>query len=111
MLSNIYPSDYKDWIDPQSIIGVIYVLHADIGEACRAGRSNRDLLDDGVYHYNAKYYPSTIRGEYGYIEKSHYRILKVLSGSILSPQCPSKGVCDGPRPYSIARPYTRLQLT
>jgi len=69
MLEDIYPSDYKDWIDPQSIIGVIYVLHADIGEACRAGRSNRELLDDGVYYYNAKYYPSTVRGEYGYIEK------------------------------------------
>ena len=22
-----------------------------------------------------------------------------------------KHLCDGPRPYSIARPYTRLQLT
>ena len=25
-------------------------LHADIGEACRASRSNRELLDDGNLH-------------------------------------------------------------
>jgi hypothetical protein len=34
-LSDLYPSVYKDWIDPESIIGVVYVMHAEIGEACR----------------------------------------------------------------------------
>jgi len=84
ILSDLYPSDYKDWIDRHSIIGVIYVLYVDIGEVYRVSWLNKELLDDGVYYYNAKYYPSTIPREYGYIEKSHYQILTILSGRCLT---------------------------
>jgi hypothetical protein len=33
MTADLYPSTCRDWIDPDSILDVICVMHADIGEA------------------------------------------------------------------------------
>lgn len=61
----MYPSGYEDWIDPKSILGVIVVLHAEIGEAIRGSRSYKELLDDSVFFYNAAFKPADLPATYG----------------------------------------------
>lgn len=30
--TDLYLSEYEDWVDPKSVINIIMVVHADIGE-------------------------------------------------------------------------------
>jgi hypothetical protein len=45
----------------------ICVVHAEVGEASKGFRNHKQLLEDSVFFYNAKYYPSTTGG-YGHVE-------------------------------------------
>lgn len=63
----MYLSEYEDWISPQSILGVIVVTHAEIGELTRGSRSHSQLLEDSVFFYDAFYRPRHGTG-YGTIE-------------------------------------------
>ena len=65
---DLYPSIYEDWVHPSSLIGVLYVLHADIGEPTRNGRSHKELLHDSLFYYNAMYYPRVGNQKYGRLE-------------------------------------------
>jgi len=64
-LADLYPSPCEDWIDPRSILGVIVVLHAEIGEATCGGRSHRELLEDSIFFYNATFRPPGPQSRYG----------------------------------------------
>lgn len=57
ILADVYLSDFKDWVHPESIIGVIVVLHAEIGQRTRGVMSHAELLRDNVFFYNATYIP------------------------------------------------------
>lgn len=37
--ADLYLSNFEDWVDPQSITDVIYVVHAEIGEAQRGNET------------------------------------------------------------------------
>lgn len=65
---DLYPSIYEDWVHPSSLTGVLYVLHADIGEPSRNGRSHKELLHDSLFYYNAMYYPRVGNQKYGRLE-------------------------------------------
>ena len=45
----MYASYFEDWVDPLSVLGVIVVLHTEIGEAQRNGRAYSDLLENGIF--------------------------------------------------------------
>jgi len=51
----LYPFGCQDWIDPQSILGVIVVIHGEIGEVTRGSQTHTKLLDNNIFFYNAKY--------------------------------------------------------
>ena len=34
----MYQSFFEDWVEPNSILGVIVVVHSNVGEASRNGR-------------------------------------------------------------------------
>lgn len=55
-------------MDPDSILGPIVVLHSDIGEATRNGRSHSELLDNGIFFSNLVYVPPTPGLLYGNVE-------------------------------------------
>ena len=65
---DLYPSMYEDWICPQSIIGVLYVLHVDIGELGRGSRTHKELLNDSLLFYNAMYFPREGNQQFGSLE-------------------------------------------
>jgi hypothetical protein len=48
-LADVYASYFEDWVDPLSLLGVIVVLHTEIGEAQRNGRAHSDLLENGIF--------------------------------------------------------------
>lgn len=68
LFSYLYPSNFIEWIDPKSILGIIVVVHAEIGELTRGSRSHRELLDDGVFFYNASYLPRTEASQFGQLD-------------------------------------------
>ena len=41
----MYASYFEDWVDPLLLLGIIVVLHIEIGEAQRNGRTHSDLLE------------------------------------------------------------------
>jgi len=47
--SDLYLSKYKDWFTPQSILEVIVVIHANIGELTHGNRSHSQILEDFVF--------------------------------------------------------------
>ena len=51
----LYQSYFEDWVDPDSILGVIMVVHSDVGEATRNGRSYKELLDKTIFFSNLVY--------------------------------------------------------
>jgi len=57
-----------NWVDPKSVLDLIVVQHADIGEVGRGSRSHRDLLHDGIFFYNAMYIPKKKNGAFGIVE-------------------------------------------
>lgn len=67
ILSDLYPSAYEDWIDPKSILQVICVSHAEIGELSKGSRSHKKLLEESIFFYNSFYHPS-LKGDYGRVE-------------------------------------------
>ena len=64
----LYSSHFDDWVHPTSIISPILVLHAEIGEATRNGRSHTDLLDTGTFFLGGVYFPPVEPTLYGRIE-------------------------------------------
>lgn len=66
--ADLYPSNCDDWIDVRSIIGVVWVLHADIGEAQRGHRTHEELLENGIFFYNAMYIPHSRASRRGRLE-------------------------------------------
>lgn len=64
----LYQSYFEDWVDPDSILGVIMVVHSDVGEATRNGRSYKELLDVGIFFSNLVYVPPTPGLLYGSVE-------------------------------------------
>ncbi|CAM6094132.1 unnamed protein product [Calypogeia fissa] len=64
-INYIYPSNCQDWQEPTSILDVVVVLHAKFGEATRGSRSPKELLDSGVFFYDAHYMPPTRTGKVG----------------------------------------------
>ena len=67
--TDLYLSEYEDWVDPKSVINIIMVVHADIGEMYRGGRTHKEMLDDSLFFYNARYYPRTGRQQFGCVEQ------------------------------------------
>jgi len=64
----LYQSFFEDWVDPLSILGVIVVMHSEIGEATQNGRSYNKLLENGIFFSNLVYVPPTPGLLYGSIE-------------------------------------------
>jgi len=60
-------SKFIDWVHPQSIIGVIVVLHIDIGEHTRGLRSQAELLKDRIFFYDATYVPRLESISFGHL--------------------------------------------
>lgn len=65
---DLYPSNFIEWIDQKNILGIIVVVHTEIGELTRGSRSHRELLDDGVFFYNASYLPGTGASQFGQLD-------------------------------------------
>ncbi|KAG0573080.1 hypothetical protein KC19_VG147200 [Ceratodon purpureus] len=63
----LYPSKFEDCVDPNSILGIIVVVHADIGEATRGIRTHKDLLGESLFFYNAFYILPQATGRYGQV--------------------------------------------
>lgn len=55
-------------MDPLSILGVIVVMHSEIGEATRNGRTHSELLENGIFFSNLVYVPPTPGVLYGSVE-------------------------------------------
>lgn len=64
----LYLSYFDNWVHPESILSVVYVLHAEIGESTRNGRSHRSLLENGTFYLRAVYVPPTLPELYGTLE-------------------------------------------
>jgi hypothetical protein len=47
----VYASYFEDWVDPLSLLGIIVVLHTEIGEAQRNGRAHSGLLENGIFFF------------------------------------------------------------
>ncbi len=69
MRADLYPSSFEDWIDPRSITDVLYVIHAEIGEAQRGNHTHKELLQIGVYFYSVKKFPTRDPGGYGTLQE------------------------------------------
>jgi hypothetical protein len=65
---DLYLSYFDDWVDPDSILSVIYVLHIEVGEAIRNGRSYWSLLDNGTFFFKEVYVPPTTPELYWHLE-------------------------------------------
>ena len=61
---DLYPSDCEDWIDPRSILGVIVVMHGEIGELSRGSRTHAKLLDDSIFFTMPNIYKMDAMGGY-----------------------------------------------
>ena len=57
--ADVYASYFEDWVDPLLLLGVIVVLHTEIGEAQRNGRAHSDLLENGIFFCGNTYVPPT----------------------------------------------------
>ena len=68
MANYLYVSHSKDWVHPTSIIGLIFVLHAEIGEAKPNGRSHAELLEIGTFFLGGFYLPWTNDTPYWKVE-------------------------------------------
>lgn len=56
------------WLDPKCIEGVICVTHAEVGELMRGSRLHKELLQDGVFFYNASYVTPTAGAQFGRVQ-------------------------------------------
>lgn len=52
-------------MEPDSILRVIVVVHTEVGEVTRNGRSYKELLDNEIFFSNLVYVPPTPRFLYG----------------------------------------------
>ena len=64
----LYASYWDDWVPPSSVLEVILVLHQEIGEAARNGRSHKQLLENGTFFLRAVYVPQSGTELYGSLE-------------------------------------------
>lgn len=60
MSADLYQSSCEDWIDPRSITDLIYLIHAQIGEAQRGNDTHKEFLQIGVHFYYAKFFLAEI---------------------------------------------------
>ena len=67
-MADLYLSKYVDRVDTQSLMGIITVIHAEVGEPYRQGRTDKELLCESLFFYNAIYYPRTGNAQYGHLE-------------------------------------------
>ena len=63
----MHASYFEDWVDPLSLLGIIVVLHTEIGEAHRNRRAHSDLLENGIFCGDT-YVPPTPCQLYGHLE-------------------------------------------
>jgi hypothetical protein len=66
--ADLYLPYFDDWVDPDSILSVIYVLHFEVGKAIQNGRSYQSLLDNGTFFLKEVYAPPTTLELYGHLE-------------------------------------------
>jgi len=66
--TNLYPSNYTNWVDKRSITGVVCVLHAEIGEPNRGNIIDKELLHDSIFYYNALYFPRIRQEQFGRLQ-------------------------------------------
>lgn len=64
----LYASYWDDWVPPSSILDVILVVHHEVGEAGRNGRSHKQLLENGTFFLKAVYVPRSGEELYGSLE-------------------------------------------
>lgn len=65
----MYVLEYEDWADAKSVIRIIVVFYAKIGELYRVGHSHRDLVQASLF-YNACDYPHrSSQEQYGRLEE------------------------------------------
>ena len=64
----MYALYFEDWADPLSLLGIIVVLHTEIGEARRNGAAHSDLLENGIFFCGDTYVPPTLGQLYGHLE-------------------------------------------
>lgn len=65
----LYLSYWDDWVAPSAILDVILVLHHEVGEAARNGRSYKQLLENGTFFLKAVYVPQSGSSLYGELEE------------------------------------------
>jgi len=65
---DLFPSHFQEWVDPKCILGLIVVMHAEIGELTRGSRSHKDLLQVGVFYFNAEYFPRISVHGFGHLK-------------------------------------------
>ena len=65
---DLYLSKYVDWVDIQSLMGIIRVIHAEVGKPYQQGRTDKEILRESLFFYNAFYYPRTGNAQYGHLE-------------------------------------------
>lgn len=65
LLTDVYPTKFEDWQDPNSILDVVVVVHGVIGEATRGTRTHKELLESSILFYDASYEPPLKKGKFG----------------------------------------------
>jgi hypothetical protein len=66
----LFPSYFDDWVEPGSMVGLITVMHADIGTRIYYDRSPRELREASIYFFKFVYVPPTSSsGLYGDLEE------------------------------------------
>lgn len=64
----VYTSYWEDWVSPECVLDVILVLHHEIGEALRNGRTHKQLLENGTFYLRGVYVPACGLDLYSKIE-------------------------------------------
>jgi hypothetical protein len=64
----LYASYWEDWVLPTSVLDVVLVLHHELGESTRNGRTHRELMMNGTFYLRSVYVPSSGVELYGSLE-------------------------------------------
>lgn len=64
----LYASYWEDWVLPMSVLGMILVLHHEVGEATQNGRGYKELMADGTFYLRVVYVPWSGSELYGSLE-------------------------------------------
>lgn len=49
--TNLYGSFYKYWVDPTTVLSIIFVLHVVVGEAIQGTKTHHELLENGIFSW------------------------------------------------------------